>query len=113
MTLRRTAFLLLVALAAGTACTRGDADDPLTRADGGDVAIDGPARSDAEAIVAMLPAGADPAMRDARAALAMDASWRATAALAPALADPARRTPTVLLLAAAAAAERDEWGTVT
>jgi soluble lytic murein transglycosylase len=113
MTLRRPTLLLLVALAA---CTRGDDANPLTRADDGDVtdvAIDGPARSDAEAIVAMLPAGADPAVRDARAALAMDASWRATAALAPALADPARRTPTVLVLAAAAAAERDEWSTVT
>ncbi|AHG88592.1 hypothetical protein J421_1055 [Gemmatirosa kalamazoonensis] len=107
----RVAPLALLALVALLAC-----DATNTHADDGDVAAtpnahDTPPRSDAEAIIATLPADIDAAARSARDALAMDAGWRATAALAPALADPARRTPTILLLAAAAAAEREEWTT--
>jgi soluble lytic murein transglycosylase len=55
---------------------------------------------------------ADPAYRDAAAALAERRPWRAEALLAPALADSARRTPWVLILAAEAASESDRWALV-
>ncbi len=56
-----------------------------------------------------IAAMSDPAYRDASAALAERRPWRAEALLAPALADSARRTAWVLLLAAEAAAESDRW----
>ena len=119
MTLRPIALLAAACLAGGSAACSRDADaaaESTTRADGGEVAPGQPARDDADALLALLallPASSDPAVRAGRAALEIDAPWRAAAALAPALADPARRTPAVALLAAAAAAEREEWATVT
>jgi soluble lytic murein transglycosylase len=52
---------------------------------------------------------ADPAYREASAALDERRPWRAEALIAPALADSARRTPWVLILAAEAAAASDRW----
>lgn len=59
-----------------------------------------------------LDRSADPAVRDARAALAEGRPFRATQLLSAALEDPARRTPEVELLAASAAAGWEGWSTV-
>ncbi|HEY0972601.1 MAG TPA: hypothetical protein VGE02_16655, partial [Gemmatimonadales bacterium] len=64
-----------------------------------------------EASVA-IQSSADPAVREARAALAGGRPFRATQLLEPALDDPARRTPEVELLAARAAAGWDGWAEV-
>jgi soluble lytic murein transglycosylase len=52
---------------------------------------------------------ADPAYHEAASALIAHRFWRARTALAPALADSARRTPEVVLLAADLAAAGDRW----
>ena len=56
-----------------------------------------------------LARATDPAARAAAQALADRRPWRATLALAPALADSTRRSPDVLLLAATAASEWGGW----
>ena len=62
---------------------------------------------------ATLARSTDPAARAAATALAERRPWRATRELAPALADSARRTPEILLLAATAASEWGGWDRVT
>jgi soluble lytic murein transglycosylase len=54
----------------------------------------------------------DPAVRAAVAALEAGRPWDATRAIAPALNDPARRTPEAVLVAARAAAGWNAWGEV-
>jgi soluble lytic murein transglycosylase len=55
---------------------------------------------------------ADPAMDAARSAIARGLSWQASLLLAPVLADPARRTPEALMLAARAASGWGGWSEV-
>ena len=59
-----------------------------------------------------LARSADPAVRAAQAAMAEGRPYHATRLLEPALADSARRTPEVVLLAARAASRWDGWRTV-
>jgi peptidoglycan lytic transglycosylase len=54
-------------------------------------------------------ASTDPAYEEAARALSEHRPWRARQTLAPALADPARRTPEVVLLAADVAVASDRW----
>ncbi len=71
-----------------------------------------PARDDGQALVAFLPPARDAAERAARQALGAGASWRASAVLVPSLAPSASPSTAVRGVAAAAAAAREEWGTV-
>ena len=89
---RRGVLLLVFLLAPAAACVVGP-DRPIREE-----------RHDprAEAMV-------DPAYYAALVALAEHHAWRAESLLAPALADSARRTAWVLLLAAEAAAETEQW----
>lgn len=59
-----------------------------------------------------LSLSSDPAVLDARKAMAEGRPYRATQLLAPALAATDRRTPEVVLLAATAAAQWDGWSIV-
>ena len=52
---------------------------------------------------------ADTSLRDVRGALASGRPWQASRLVAPTLADSARRTPTAVFLAAAAASEWNGW----
>ena len=70
------------------------------------------AEDTAELTQATLARSTDPAARAAAAALAEGRPWRATRILAPALADSARRTPELLMLAATAASEWGGWDKV-
>ena len=55
---------------------------------------------------------ADPVYREAAEALAARRPWRAESLLAPSLADSARRTPWIVLLAAEAAGATERWARV-
>lgn len=71
-----------------------------------------PERHDAAggfAVAAAAAPAADPALRAAVTALTQGRAWRAASLLAPALADSARRTPPVLLLAADIAVADGAW----
>ncbi|HEU4566147.1 MAG TPA: lytic transglycosylase domain-containing protein [Gemmatimonadaceae bacterium] len=67
------------------------------------------ALADSAGITADSAERTDPAYRAATAALAARRPWLADSLLAPALADSARRTPWVVLLAAEAAAASGRW----
>jgi soluble lytic murein transglycosylase len=60
----------------------------------------------------LVAAAADSAIQDARAALERGQPWHASRLLAPVLADSARRTPEVTLLAATAASRWGGWASV-
>jgi soluble lytic murein transglycosylase len=60
----------------------------------------------------LVAAAADSAVQDARAALQRGQPWHASRLLAPVLADSARRTPEVTLLAATAASQWGGWKSV-
>lgn len=60
----------------------------------------------------LVAAAADSAIQDARAALQRGQPWHASRLLAPVLADSARRTPEVTLLAATAASRWGGWKSV-
>ena len=62
--------------------------------------------------VAIAPQAADSAIDAARDAIARGLSWRASLLLGPVLADPARRTPEALMLAARAASGWEGWAEV-
>ena len=65
-----------------------------------------------DAVAEALARSNDPAVRAAEMAMAEGRPYYATRLLEPALADSARRTPEVVLLAARAASRWDGWGTV-
>ncbi|HEX2778273.1 MAG TPA: transglycosylase SLT domain-containing protein, partial [Gemmatimonadaceae bacterium] len=75
----------------------------------GDACKGAPASSDSMVVVRT----SDTTVVAACDALAQGRAWRATRMLTPVLEDPGRRTPDVVLLAAAAAAEWQGWGEVT
>ena len=64
------------------------------------------------ASAAAAPQAADSAIGAAREAIARGLSWRASLLLGPVLADPARRTPEALILAARAASGWEGWAEV-
>ncbi|HWJ24380.1 MAG TPA: transglycosylase SLT domain-containing protein [Gemmatimonadaceae bacterium] len=98
---RLAAPLALVLVLLATAACRGAAD----RTPGGARHSSYAARDGSVATAAT----ADPTYRAAAAALAERRPWRAELVLAPALADPARRTPAAVLLAAEASAATGRW----
>ena len=75
----------------------------------GDACTGAPPSSDSMVVVRT----ADSTVVTACDELAQGRAWRATRTLEPVLADPVRRTPDVVLLAAAAAAEWQGWQEVT
>jgi soluble lytic murein transglycosylase len=60
----------------------------------------------------IAPQSADSAIDAARVAMARGLGWRASLLLGPVLADPARRTPEALILAARAASSWEGWAEV-
>ncbi len=60
----------------------------------------------------VVPQAADSALDAARGAMSRGLSWRASLILAPVLADPSRRTPEALMLAARAASGWGGWAEV-
>ena len=65
-------------------------------------------RVESEATPAVVESS-DPAVREAQSAMASGHSWRARRLLDPLLVDSTRRSPELLLVAAAVAARLDEW----
>ncbi|HUF25972.1 MAG TPA: transglycosylase SLT domain-containing protein [Gemmatimonadaceae bacterium] len=66
-------------------------------------------QTESSADTALILRADDPAAREALDALAEGRPWRATQALAPALRDPQRRTPEIVILAATAAGRWGGW----